>query len=162
VRGRTTKEIAGEIGVADVTGAVLVVSAIRRLGLRSRVELTEVDCTDDGSRCHGAWRLDIGEERYVLFETSLRRLRVPACVSHAEREVVQGVLEGFSNTDIARSRRTSCRTVANQLSSIYWKLGISGRAELIETCSRPEAAVRSQRVATVGGRLPAAGWQATR
>lgn len=153
VRGRSTKEVADEIGVADVTGAVLVVSAIRRLGLRSRVELTEVDCTDGGARCLSAWRFDLGEERYVLFETSLRRLQVPGCLSHAEREVVRGVLDERSNGEIARSRRTSYRTVANQLSSIYWKLGISGRSELIETCSGTEAAVPRRRPAPARGQF---------
>ena len=42
IQGKSTKVIAHELGVADSTAAMLVVSAIRRLGLRSRVELTEI------------------------------------------------------------------------------------------------------------------------
>ncbi len=42
IQGKSTKVIAYELGVADSTAAMLVISAIRRLGLRSRVELTEI------------------------------------------------------------------------------------------------------------------------
>jgi DNA-binding CsgD family transcriptional regulator len=54
-----------------------------------------------------------------------------AGLSEAEREVVHAVVAGKSNVDIARSRGTSARTVANQLASIYAKLGISSRHELV-------------------------------
>lgn len=52
-------------------------------------------------------------------------------LSEAEREVVHAVLAGSSNADIAKLRGTSARTVANQLASIYTKLGISSRHELV-------------------------------
>jgi len=48
----------------------------------------------------------------------------------AEREVVEAVQAGHSNASIARARGTSPRTIANQLASIYAKLGIVSRHEL--------------------------------
>jgi DNA-binding NarL/FixJ family response regulator len=51
-------------------------------------------------------------------------------LSRAEREVVQLMLQGESNGAIAFRRGTSVRTIANQLSAAYRKLGVGSRAEL--------------------------------
>jgi DNA-binding NarL/FixJ family response regulator len=51
-------------------------------------------------------------------------------LTEAEREVVQGVLEGKSNRAIAAERGRSARTVVNQLASAFRKLGVGSRAEL--------------------------------
>lgn len=48
----------------------------------------------------------------------------------AEREVARLVLAGHGNAAIAEVRGSALRTVANQLASIYRKLGVSGRSEL--------------------------------
>jgi DNA-binding CsgD family transcriptional regulator len=56
-----------------------------------------------------------------------------ARLSPAEREVVLAVLDGASNTAIAQRRGTSERTVANQLASIFRKLGASSRLDLVRT-----------------------------
>ena len=45
------------------------------------------------------------------------------------------MLANQPDKDIARRRGTSPRTIANQLRSIYSKLGISGRGELIRRCT---------------------------
>lgn len=49
----------------------------------------------------------------------------------AEREVLALLLAGRTNAEIARRRTTSVRTVANQLASLYRKLGVSGRREIL-------------------------------
>jgi DNA-binding CsgD family transcriptional regulator len=49
----------------------------------------------------------------------------------AERAVVAEICAGRSNAAIATSRRTSPRTIANQLASIYRKLGVASRFELV-------------------------------
>jgi DNA-binding NarL/FixJ family response regulator len=51
-------------------------------------------------------------------------------LTRAEREVYEMVISGLSNEAIGARRGTSMRTVANQLQSIYVKLGISSRIEL--------------------------------
>ncbi|CAG1772079.1 partial Putative HTH-type transcriptional regulator, partial [uncultured bacterium] len=51
-------------------------------------------------------------------------------LTSAEREIVVLVLRGLSSQAIADRRATSVRTVANQLASIFKKLGVSGRGEL--------------------------------
>lgn len=51
-------------------------------------------------------------------------------LSRAERAVVMLALDGLSNQEIARARGTSLRTVANQIASIFRKLGVGSRPEL--------------------------------
>ncbi len=87
-----------------------------------------------GAPCVSACHFELDGETYAVFELPLRRLEPPPCLTAAEREVVLGVLNHCSNAEIASARRTSVRTVANQLRAVYGKLGISGRAELIESC----------------------------
>lgn len=150
LRGRATKEIAFELGVAPSTGWTLVASALRKLGLHSRVELAEVFgfARDEGARgavapcalpCHPQLSVHAGEgggdaRAYTLFAIPIHSLQPPGCLSSAERDVVRGVLSRKSNSQIAIERRTSKMTVANQLRSVYTKLGISGRAQLIAVC----------------------------
>jgi DNA-binding NarL/FixJ family response regulator len=57
-------------------------------------------------------------------------------LSEAERQVVELVLTGLSNEAIAARRGTSARTVANQLQSIYRKLGVASRLELATALRR--------------------------
>ena len=52
-------------------------------------------------------------------------------LSAAENDIVRHVAKGRSNLQIARARGSSPRTVANQLQSIYQKLGVFSRAELL-------------------------------
>ena len=51
-------------------------------------------------------------------------------LSATEREVVHLALSGLSNAQIGKRRRTSPRTIANQLAAAYRKLGVRSRAEL--------------------------------
>lgn len=55
---------------------------------------------------------------------------LPASVTSAEADVLRGLLEGLRNEDIADARGTSRRTVANQVSALYRKLGVRQRCEL--------------------------------
>jgi DNA-binding CsgD family transcriptional regulator len=48
-----------------------------------------------------------------------------------EHQIIDALLAGRRNADIARERGTSTRTIANQVASIYRKLGVRSRAELV-------------------------------
>jgi DNA-binding CsgD family transcriptional regulator len=160
-RGQSFKEVAYELGVAVSTAWSLVGSAVRKLGLRSRVELVQIfgigraragDAPLIAPPPAGS-RLDVEQapglpcppglsvrtfeiegRQYALFLLPLRRLEPPSCLTQAEREIVKGVLSERSNAEIARTRQTSKNTVANQLRAVYTKLGISGRSQLIAFC----------------------------
>lgn len=54
-----------------------------------------------------------------------------AKLTAAEREIACGVCEGLGNEEIAARLRKSVKTVKGQLTSIYKKLGVTGRAQLL-------------------------------
>jgi DNA-binding CsgD family transcriptional regulator len=56
----------------------------------------------------------------------------PKHLSSAERAVLTHALEGKTYVQIATARATSLRTVANQLASIFRKLGVSGYAQTLD------------------------------
>jgi DNA-binding CsgD family transcriptional regulator len=74
----------------------------------------------------------LGTETFTVISVELRRLS--AEFTPTEREVVELVLRGFSDREVAAYRGTSVRTVANQLRSIYGKLRLNSRAELVAWC----------------------------
>jgi DNA-binding NarL/FixJ family response regulator len=60
-----------------------------------------------------------------------RRHDERAALSGAQREVAEMILAGFSNEAIAAVRRVGKATVATQVRSLFAKLRVSSRAELI-------------------------------
>jgi DNA-binding CsgD family transcriptional regulator len=52
-------------------------------------------------------------------------------LSGAEGEVAIAIMNGMSNEEIASARGTSANTVAKQVTSIFAKLGVGSRRELI-------------------------------
>ena len=51
-------------------------------------------------------------------------------LTEAETDVASLMLLGMSNAEIGQRRATSARTVANQVASLFRKLGIVSRSEL--------------------------------
>jgi DNA-binding CsgD family transcriptional regulator len=54
-----------------------------------------------------------------------------AGLSGAEGEVAIAIVSGMSNEEIAKMRGTSAPTVAKQVASIFEKLGVGSRRELV-------------------------------
>ena len=54
-----------------------------------------------------------------------------AKLTTAERAIARDVCEGLDNDEIALRHRKSVKTVKGQLTSIFKKLGVTGRAQLI-------------------------------
>jgi DNA-binding NarL/FixJ family response regulator len=78
-----------------------------------------------------AWTLDLEGDSFVVLEYPLPRPPVSlAPLTPAEREVASLTVLGLSNADIARRRASRPRTIANQLASIFRKLGVCSRLEL--------------------------------
>jgi DNA-binding CsgD family transcriptional regulator len=72
---------------------------------------------------------ELGEDLVVLSYAQSAPVAAES-LTEAEREVVQGVLEGKTNREIAADRGRSPRTVTNQLASAFRKLAVGSRAEL--------------------------------
>ena len=75
--------------------------------------------------------LRVGNEDLAVLTMPALTAQAMQKLSSAEREVLVLALQGKSNVAIAQSRGTAARTVANQLSSIFRKLGVVSRAELV-------------------------------
>lgn len=126
--GRSTEAIAYALGISGSAVGTYAVAAQRKLGLRSRAELASF-FHPNGLRAQLFEATVLGEELLVgsvpLFdEALLKRL------TGSEREVALLLLLGSTNADIALRRQTSVNTVANQVQSVFKKLGITSRVQL--------------------------------
>jgi DNA-binding NarL/FixJ family response regulator len=81
-----------------------------------------------------ATTFQLDDTEYAIIAYDLPQPRIPDVLTSAEQAVVALVLEGRGNADIAQRRGTSKHTVANQLRSIYGKLGVSDRRGLVQCC----------------------------
>jgi DNA-binding NarL/FixJ family response regulator len=97
---------------------------------------------DSGHQDRGAdaFEVAIGEERLVVITLPANEVGKTATLSSAELEVARDALAGLSNAAIASKRGRSPRTIANQLASIYRKLGVDSRTQMAASllgCDRP-------------------------
>lgn len=76
------------------------------------------------------FEVEVGGESYVVMSLATGTPGSMNELSAAEREVAGDAASGLSNAAIATKRARSPRTIANQLASIFRKLGVSSRAEL--------------------------------
>jgi DNA-binding CsgD family transcriptional regulator len=84
---------------------------------------------DDLPRDLRAAVVELPSGRYLLLSHARGSVEVPA-LTPAERHVALALLDGRSNAEIAALRGSSPRTIANQVASLYRKLGVGSRAEL--------------------------------
>lgn len=73
-------------------------------------------------------RLGAAEDELVVLSFPLGDSR--AGLTRAEQEILRSLLDGMTRASIARARATSERTVANQIASVFRKLGVHSRSEL--------------------------------
>lgn len=88
-----------------------------------------------------SWTLSFGGDEYVVLSFPSPPAEW-AGLTAAEAGVLEEILAGRSNREIAQGRAASVRTVANQVASILRKLGVRSRYELVSRLA--------------GGRTPAA------
>jgi DNA-binding NarL/FixJ family response regulator len=136
--GHQQKAIASDFNVSPSTIAALASEALHALGLRCggsqaplalamlvhahRHHVTRLARTSD--------LVHLGVTHQVL---SMRNPHESLAkkVSPAEGAVLRLRIDGKSHAEIARCRKASTRTVANQLASASRKLGVSGRSDLL-------------------------------
>jgi DNA-binding NarL/FixJ family response regulator len=76
------------------------------------------------------FEVELGGESLVVVSLPIGPFALYDTLTRAEVAVAQDAAAGLSNAAIAKKRGSSARTVANQLASVYRKLGFSSRAEL--------------------------------
>jgi DNA-binding NarL/FixJ family response regulator len=96
-----------------------------------------------------AYRLELDHDEIVLFVWEPAQPQIP--LTKAEEEVLAYLLDGWTNRAIADARRTSPRTIANQVAALLRKLGAGSRFELLGRLGRssprphPSAPAHSRR-----------------
>ena len=70
------------------------------------------------------------DEELAIFAWDVER-GVPAGLTESEQDIFRHVVAGASNAEIAKARKTSARTVANQVAALLRKLDAESRYELI-------------------------------
>lgn len=144
LHGYGQKILAMDLGVASSTVAAAAKQALMGMGfdcLPSRVPLALVvvaQASEDVARMHVGKRLGFGSGETSSFIIELERpdSQLERLLPPAEVEVMKARIEGQSHQRIARVRRTSQRTIANQLASASRRLGVSGRLEIIGRLSQ--------------------------
>jgi DNA-binding NarL/FixJ family response regulator len=121
--GRSGKWIAFELQLSESTVARTLRTALRRLGVTDSADLVGLK--------NALFEPIGGVPGMELAITRLTPAATSPGLSDAERAVVTGILGGKRIAAIARERGTSPRTVSNQLASVYKKLGVSSRREVI-------------------------------
>jgi|SRR5688572_19596865 len=144
--GQSQKVIAFEFGVAVSTIAGNAKAALHATGLKGRVccappvlcMLAHASLTRHPMDVIRASDFESGGIRYDVLSIALRNSSRIQRLTPAEKAVVLMRIEGRSLADIAVCRHTSPRTVANQLSAAFRRLGLSGRSSLVEYFLHPD------------------------
>ena len=87
-----------------------------------------------------AYQCDEALKDFILLEYRSVAAIAAVPLTGAEREVLDLLLLGLSNAEIAARRHRSGRTVANQVASLLAKHRVHGRAELFALLAHPQRA----------------------
>lgn len=131
--GAANKDISFALGLPAGTVSSSVTKLLKKLGVRRRVDLAVLA---DPARMD---RLDVrvaDDELGVLSVDARPRGDAASALSASELAIASYVARGFSNARIAAERQVSPRTIANQLRSIYEKLGVTSRSQLVRATRR--------------------------
>lgn len=83
-------------------------------------------------------RFAVGADEYLVISYELDDPKPSESLTAAERDVALFLVRGWSLVRIAKARRTSRRTIANQAQAIYRKLGVTSRLELAALLRKKE------------------------
>lgn len=134
--GESQKVVALEAGCSTSTVATAVSRCLRAMGLNCRCSgipalLVLLLHVLHGRTRRVALTVERLPDNAVHIVLGDRLENYSDHLSAGEAAVVRLLVEGKTHAEIARWRRTSTRTVANQIASVYRKLGVSGRMELL-------------------------------
>jgi DNA-binding CsgD family transcriptional regulator len=109
IEGSSSKSIALTVGLSETQVSKTLANSALKLGLRSRAELVQ----------------------YAAMLGRPVTRNVPHALTIAERDVLELIVGGYSNLQIATLRGRSQRTIANQVSALLRKTGLTSRRNLM-------------------------------
>jgi DNA-binding NarL/FixJ family response regulator len=143
--GEGQKVVASDLHLAVSTVAFTASECLRAMGLEGRTAgvpsvllmAAHAFRGDTAFRDARVTELDHNGMRYRIVSAARPDLRLGTELTPTECVVARLLVEGKDYEEIALLRRKSLRTVANQLSATFHKLGVSGRSELLHRLIRP-------------------------
>ena len=140
--GTDPKVVSIERGLSASTIATCLKQACETIGIRCKPSNVPLLLMALARAAKGDGRLERGRAAEFLYSgDSHLVLCVPSphrvfdsVLSPAETAVMRMRLEGKSHAEIAARRRTSRRTVANQVATAFHRLGVSCRSDLLALC----------------------------
>ncbi|HYQ42436.1 MAG TPA: LuxR C-terminal-related transcriptional regulator [Polyangiaceae bacterium] len=133
--GESAKSLAIELKLSQSTIATALKRTLEGMGLKLLPSRLPLGLAVLVHHAHGRAavamqrHLDPNPHRLVL---SARFASLDEMLSPAVLDVVFQFAQGSSHAEIAAHRRTSTRTVANQIAMAFQRLGVSGRTQLLE------------------------------
>lgn len=156
--GTSLKVIAMEADVSLSSASTRFSTAAKSLGLPGRIAalpvvLAELRCADrvNSQATAAAYRLWGEGVRYLVMISPRADVELAWQLPPAEFEACELFLHGLSYRQIAKRRRTSVRTIANQLSAVFRRLGISGRLQLLARVASASLDATTSAPWSVGG-----------
>lgn len=127
-QGRSAKEIGYTQGISVSAVNNTLTGVKEKLGLSSRADLAAF-FAPGGVRARLS-KLRVGKASLLVGRYGCRDGEAFQALTPAERTIAILLLQGATNCVIAERRGSSYCTVANQIKSVYAKLGVTNRAQL--------------------------------
>ena len=127
--GYASKEIAYTLGLSETAITNCTARTQSKLGIHSRAELVNF-FAPNGFRRKLAETVLNGEHLLIATNPLIKSHQLIG-LTETEREIATYLIAGSTNADIARRRGSSEYTIANQVQSIFRKLSVRSRGELI-------------------------------
>jgi len=143
LRGCAQKNISYDLALAPSTVTLIAQRALASMGWMSRpsranplLMLAARAASEQDETLSGTLAMVIrAGVRLRVVSVTRPELGVVGRLPGAELDIVRSLVEGHSHADIARRRGTAQRTIANQIASVFRRLDVSSRAELIHRLS---------------------------
>jgi DNA-binding NarL/FixJ family response regulator len=137
--GQSQKLMGYELGVCPSTVATHIARAFAKLGLQPSANAVPLALVLICQGARGAIHLSAPHvtssvregQRYVIASIARPPVTRLLSLTAAERDVALALVDGYSKFDIARARSTSIHTIGRQISSLFAKLNVKGRFDLI-------------------------------
>jgi DNA-binding CsgD family transcriptional regulator len=138
--GDAQKVIAIERGFSCSTISGILVHCLRQLGVQSKPRSLPLllAIAAHARKLSGYPLLEVESDPFNLLLVAKHPVAaVQPLLTPVECQLARLVMDGRSQNEMVTLRKTSPRTIANQVQSIFQKLGVSGRFELIARALRP-------------------------
>jgi len=132
--GQPMKVVAADLGISLASLSERCIRTLRSMTSSDRVGRSPIILVMAALAARGfslpPAQVEVPGRDFCVVSVEVPGAPVTTSLSPCELEVWRLILEGRACAEVAHERRTSPRTAVNQLSSIFRKLGVSGRVAL--------------------------------